>query len=64
VVHTDVKYRSPAHTGDVTYLNATITQVGESPRTGARRAELDVEMTNQRGEVMSKGPATLEWGRS
>jgi len=62
VVHTDVKYRSPAHTGDLTYLKGTVTQVGEHRESGARRAEIDVVMMNQRGEVMAKGPATVEWG--
>ena len=59
VLHTDVKYRSPAHTGDVTYLNGEVTAVGEDPQSGDPVADIEVVMTNQREEVMAKGPATV-----
>jgi acyl dehydratase len=56
VLHSDMKYRAPALTGDVTYLNATVTDRLDAGRV----AVVDVVMTNQRNEVMAAGTAELE----
>jgi acyl dehydratase len=56
VIHSDMKYRSPALTGDVTYLNATVTDLVDASRV----AVVDVAMTNQRGESMAAGTAELK----
>jgi acyl dehydratase len=56
VLHSDMKYRSPALTGDVTYLNATVTDLIEAKRV----AVVDVVMTNQRDETMAAGTAELQ----
>ena len=56
VLHSDMKYRSPALTGDVTYLNATVRDSID----GGRVAVVDVVMTNQRGEGMASGTAELQ----
>jgi acyl dehydratase len=55
VLHSDMKYRSPALTGDVTYLNATVSDLVDA----GRIAVVDVAMTNQRGESMAAGRAEL-----
>jgi acyl dehydratase len=55
VLHSDMKYRSPALTGDVTYLDATVRDLLD----GRRVAAIDVVMTNQRGEVMAQGAAEV-----
>jgi acyl dehydratase len=55
VIHSDMKYRSPALTGDATYLNGSVTDLVE----GGRIAVVDVKMTNQRDEVMASGTAEL-----
>ena len=55
VLHSDMKYRAPALTGDVTYLDATVSDLLD----GRRVAAIDVVMTNQRGEVMAQGAAEV-----
>jgi acyl dehydratase len=55
VLHSDVKYRSPALTGDVTFLDGEVTSLLD----GGRVAAVSVEMTNQRGEVMARGSAEV-----
>ncbi|MDJ0868880.1 MAG: MaoC family dehydratase N-terminal domain-containing protein [Myxococcota bacterium] len=55
VIHSDAKYRSPALTGDVTYLNGEVVDRVD----GGSVAVVDVFMTNQRGEAMAKGTAEL-----
>jgi hypothetical protein len=56
VLHSDMKYRSPALTGDVTCLNGTVTDLVD----GGAVAVVDVAMTNQRGESMAAGTAELK----
>jgi acyl dehydratase len=55
VIHSDVKYRSPALTGDMTYLNGEVIDLVD----GRGVAVVSVAMTNQRGEVMAQGTAEL-----
>jgi len=58
VLHTDIKYRGPALTGDVTYLDGEVTALDhDNPRGPV--ATVDVLMSNQKGEVMAKGPAEV-----
>ena len=59
VVHSDMKYRGPAHTGDVTYLNGEVTGTGYDDDTGDPIAKVDVTMTNQNDVVMAQGSATV-----
>ncbi len=57
VLHSNMQYRSPAFTGDVTYLNGEVlgvTHDGPQPI-----ASLKVVMTNQRDEVMASGTAEV-----
>ncbi len=57
VLHSNMQYRSPAFTGDVTYLNGEVLSVtydGPQPI-----ASLKVVMTNQRDEVMASGTAEV-----
>jgi hypothetical protein len=55
VVHSDMKYRAPALTGDATFLNGRVRDRIE----GGRVAVVDVAMTNQRDEVMAQGTAEV-----
>jgi hypothetical protein len=58
VLHTDVKYRGPALTGDVTFLDGEVTELShDNPRGPV--AKIEVVMSNQKGEVMAKGPAEV-----
>ena len=57
VLHSDMQYRSPAFTGDVTYLNGEVLAVDrEGPQP---IASVKVVMTNQRDEVMASGTAEV-----
>ena len=58
VLHTDVKYRGPALTGDVTFLDGEVTAVNHDDPRGPI-ATVEVLMTNQKGEVLAKGPAQV-----
>ena len=59
VVHSKMSYRSPAFTGDLTYLNGEVTEMGEDRGTGQPLASVAVVMTNQRDEVMASGTAEV-----
>ncbi|MCH2172708.1 MaoC family dehydratase N-terminal domain-containing protein [Myxococcota bacterium] len=56
VVHSDVKYRFPALTGDLTYLDGEVTNIthGETPI-----AHVRVTMTTHEGAVMAAGDAEV-----
>jgi acyl dehydratase len=67
VLHSKMSYRSPALTGDVTYLDGEVVELSDQ-RGGVNRgqtpightiATVRVVMTNQRGEVMASGDAEL-----
>jgi acyl dehydratase len=58
VLHTDVKYRGPALTGDVTFLDGEVTAVGNDDPRGPI-ASVEVVMSNQKGEIMARGPAEV-----
>jgi acyl-coenzyme A thioesterase PaaI-like protein len=55
VLHSDMKYRSPALTGDATLLDGHVRDLVD----GRRVAVVDVVMTNQRGEEMARGTAEV-----
>jgi hypothetical protein len=58
VLHTDVKYRGPALTGDVTFLDGEVSDLNhEDPRGPVAR--LEILMSNQKGEILAKGPAEV-----
>jgi acyl dehydratase len=59
IVHSDMQYRSPALTGDVTYLDAEVVELETERATGQPLATLRVAMTNQRGEGMASGRAEV-----
>jgi hypothetical protein len=58
VIHADVKYRGPALTGDVTFLDGEVSAVNNDDRRGPI-ATVEVVMSNQKGEVLAKGPAEI-----
>ena len=59
VIHSDMKYTGPAHTGDVTYLNGEVTNVDYDNAAGPI-ANVAVRMTNQNDVVMAKGEAQVQ----
>ena len=59
VLHSRTLYRSPAFTGDVTYLDAEVTALAEDPSTGQPVASLAVSMTNQKKDVLASGTAEV-----
>ena len=59
IVHSKMSYRSPAFTGDVTFLDGEVEEIGEDRRTGQPIASVKVVMTNQRNEVMASGTAEV-----
>jgi N-terminal half of MaoC dehydratase len=59
IVHSNAQYRNPAFTGDVTFLNGTVTGKDIDPGTGHHLAFVEYTMTNQRDAVMAKGTAEI-----
>ncbi len=59
IVHSRMNFRSPALTGDVTYLDGEVVGLDADRNTGQPSATIDVVMTNQRKEVMASGQATV-----
>jgi hypothetical protein len=60
--HTDVKYRAPALTGDVTYIDGEVTDVDHDQR-DALVARVALRLTNQRGMRLVDGAAEVELPR-
>ncbi len=60
VLHSKMSFRSPAFTGDVTFLNGEVSEIAEDRRTGRAIASVRVVMTNQRDEVMASGDAEIQ----
>ena len=58
--HSNVQYRFPAFDGDLTLLDAEVTDTRHDPLLGAALVTLDVTMTNQDGSIMAKGPVVVE----
>lgn len=61
LVHSGVQYRSPALTGDVTYLAGTVTARERAAGSAGGRVSVMVEMTTQTGAVMAKGPVEVRF---
>jgi acyl dehydratase len=60
VRHSAVQYRFPAFDGDLTLLDAEVTDARYDKMLGAGLVTLEVTMTNQDGSVMAKGPVEVE----
>jgi hypothetical protein len=58
VIHSDMKYTGPAHTGDVTFINGEVTAL-DHDAAGGPIATVSVRMTNQKDVVMAKGDAKV-----
>ena len=59
ILHSNMQYRSPAFTGDVTFLDGQVLELRWNDAGGHPVAVVEVVMTNQRGEVMAKGSAEV-----
>jgi hypothetical protein len=59
IVHSRAQYRSPAFTGDVSYLDGEVEEVRHDDPSGQPVARVRFGMTNQRAEVMAEGAAEL-----
>lgn len=59
VLHSNMQYRSPAFTGDVTYLNGVVTEVSHDDPAGPV-ATVRVTMTDQNDSVMASGSAEVQ----
>jgi acyl dehydratase len=59
ILHSNMSYRSPAFTGDVTFLDGQVLELRWNDAGGHPVAVVEVVMTNQRGEVMAKGSAEV-----
>ena len=55
LVHSNVKYRSAALSGDVTYLDGEVTAVDYDRRSGRPHVTVRVTMSNQLGAVLASG---------
>jgi acyl dehydratase len=58
--HSAVQYRSPAFDGDVTFLDAEVTDAKYERTLGGGLVSLEVTMSNQDGTVMAKGPVEVQ----
>jgi hypothetical protein len=52
-------YRSPALTGDVTYIDGEVIDISHDHPSGRPQVQLRVQMTNQRDEEMAFGTAEM-----
>ena len=59
ILHSDMQYRSPALTGDVTYLDGEVTAIETEEGSGQPVATVRVTMSNQDAAIMASGEATL-----
>ena len=59
VIHSDMKYTGPAHTGDATYIDGEVTGVDHT-RPDGPVANVAVRMTTQTGALMAKGDAQIQ----
>jgi hypothetical protein len=60
LTHSNMSYRSPALTGDLTLLDGEVTEVSNDHASGQPVATVAVTMTNQNGDVMATGSAQLK----
>jgi hypothetical protein len=59
ITWSNMQYRSPALTGDATFLNGEVDSVRYDDPSGNPVATVKVVMTNQKDEVMASGKAEL-----
>ena len=59
VLHSNMSYRSPAFTGDVTFLDGEVLRLEHDHESGQPVATVEVSMTNQKDAVMAKGQAEI-----
>jgi len=59
VLHSNMQYRFPAFTGDMTFLDGEVGELRWDDPGGEPVALVNVVMTNQRDEVMAKGAAEV-----
>ena len=59
VVYSNMQYRAPALTGDVTFIDGEVTKLDHDTPAGPI-ATIDVVMTNQDGVTMAKGSAEMQ----
>jgi len=59
VLHSNMQYRSPAFTGDVTFLDGEVTGITQPAADAQPVASVRVVMSNQRKEVMAQGSAEV-----
>jgi hypothetical protein len=57
--YSNMQYRAPALTGDITYIDGEVVGLGHDPGSGAPIATIKVTMTNQDQAVMAVGTAEL-----
>ncbi len=62
VVHSDIKYRFPALTGDLTYLDGEVLGI-EYDEAGNQIATVEVKMTTQTGDTMAAGKSKIRLPR-
>ena len=60
VRHSNVQYRFPAFEGDVTYLDAEVTDKRHDETLGVSLVTLEVVLSTQDGAVMAKGPVEVQ----
>jgi acyl dehydratase len=59
IQHSDMKYRAPALTGDVTYLDGEVTEVDYDRKSSRPRVNIRVSMTNQLGALLAAGDVQI-----
>jgi len=59
ITHADIKYRSPALTGDASFLSGTVTGVREERRR-VHVADVEVVVLNQDDKVQAKGTVSVQ----
>jgi len=59
IVHSNMSYRSPALTGDLTRLDGEVIEVNHDDPSGRPLARIKVSMTNQNGDELAAGTAEM-----
>ncbi len=59
ITHSNMQYRAPALTGDITYLDGEVIELGHDSASGVPVATIKVTMTNQDQAIMAIGTAEL-----
>lgn len=63
VRYSNTSFRGPAYEGDVTYLDAEVTELQQESAWGEPLVRLAVKMTNQNGAVLAQGKVDVELPR-